>query len=306
MTDPNLDDAERLAALFDSRLDGRAREEVLARLAVSDETLEVYAEAAAVAREMEEEDAPAADVVPLRAPARRPGWLHGRGRWTALAAMLAAVALVPLLWTRVRSPEMEGPERAVALLASSDAGLPTRWEQRPWSRTRSGADPLTPETRAVRLGAHLADLRVLVRARDTAAAEVAGRIEALLADVSGSGRTMEIYQDVGRRAGEPPAALEPLVERGEAGVARLFGATGHVALGTWVETARLAAARRDAAFFRRRATRDALDGVADLPTLPASARAPLDRARAEVRREGAPDWGALERDLTEVLREAGS
>jgi hypothetical protein len=73
-----------------------------------------------------------------------------------------------------------------------------------------------------------------------------------------------------------------------------------VALGAWAEAARLAAARHDAAFFRARATRQALAraGRLDLP----AARAALDRLRAI---SDPPDWASLLRGATALLAAAG-
>lgn len=72
MNKPVPDD-ERLSALLDGRLSDREREELLAHLAVSGDDLEVFAETAAILREMEEEDALAREAGVPRHPAEPAG-----------------------------------------------------------------------------------------------------------------------------------------------------------------------------------------------------------------------------------------
>ncbi|HEU4562466.1 MAG TPA: hypothetical protein VFS20_31840, partial [Longimicrobium sp.] len=109
---------------------------------------------------------------------------------------------------------------------------------------------------------------------------------------------------LGRRAGEPAAALAPLRERGRRTAARLAGENG-VAVGAWAEAARLAAARRDAGFFRARASRRALERARRDPALPPAARAALQRLGAALHLPPPPDWGVVERETARILAEAG-
>lgn len=298
MKEPHMD-AERLAALLDGRLNERERAEVLERLASSDEAFEAYVDAVVATRELEAEDE-AAGVVPLRPVRGRPWWKRPGAQWLALAAVLAALALAPWLWTRLAAPGLDDPGGFVALLEAEDAGLPTGWEKRPWGSTRAAGDPLTLDARAVRLGALVVDLEVAVRAGDPAAAVLAGSVAALLEGVPAAGPVAAVYREVARRAGEPAEALEPLLEQGREAVARVAGEE-MVALGAWAEAARIAAARRDAEFFRTRETRATLERLEELSDSDPPARAAVERIRSALSAEGAPEWGALEGGVEGLL-----
>ncbi len=301
LASPPEADAERLAALLDGRLDERQRAEAVERLASSDDEFEAFVDALAVTRELEAEEE-AAGVTPLRPRARRRWWQRPGGQWAAIAAVLVGLALLPALWSRSRDPGTDDPARFAAQLSPEDTGLPAGWNPSPWGTTRGPGDPLTPEARAVRLGALLTELEVVVRARDTAAARVAARIVGLLEGVRGGALATAPYRELGGRAGEPPERLAPLLEEGREGVAAAVADVEHLELGAWAEAGRIAARRRDAEFFRSRVSRDALDGAAELTAGNGAAGAAVERVRAA----GADDWGALEGGLTELLRVLGS
>lgn len=322
-------DPERLGALLDRRLTGRERAELLAQLAAG-EGLEVFADALAVTDELEREDAQRIDaarpvdasvatpedarvipvatapamaeearVIPFRAPERRRAWLAGPR--LALAATVAAVAIGVTAWgLSRRGADSDDPGRYAAILARP--GLPAGWDAAPWTAVRAPDATLDPRTRAVRLGARLTDLQAAVEARDAAGTgQAAADVRVLMDPLPAAGPVVAIYREVEGRAGEPAEALEPALARGRQSAARLAGEEA-VALGAWAEAARLAAARHDAAFFRARATRDALDRATRVDGLPTAAREALDRLRAS---SDPPDWTALQRDATTLLAAAG-
>jgi len=297
-------DPERLGALLDGRLTGRERAELLARLAASDEGVEVFADALAVQGELEDEDrraAGAADdprVLPFRRPARGAPWRPGPR--LALAASVAAVAVGMAAWGLARrGAGDDDPGRYAALLARP--GLPAGWDAAPWTAARAAGETLDPRARAVRVGARITDLEAAAATRDSVAARrAAAEVGALLGALPAAGPATAVYDEIGRRAGEPEAARE----RGRRTAARLAGEEG-VALGAWAEAARLAAGRRDEAFFRARATRKALDRAAGDAALPPDARAAAERIRAALAASGAPDWGVLEREAARILASAG-
>lgn len=378
MTDP-LKDAERLAALLDGTLSDHEEAELLARLSSSEAHFDVFADAAAIAHDLEaqegvgvadddgeedgeedddgEADSREAPGTPDAGPVQAKGPLSatddgeaaaasgviageetaregtgtaslgadGEGgttvtplrpaerarrrpvppaRWLALAAVLAAVALVPVLWSRRGATEPGDPGRLAALLEGREAGLPAGWiDTRPWGATRGPGDPLTPEARAVRLGVLLMDLELAARARQGDAVRLlAAQILVLLEEVPASGPTADGYRAIRDVGTASPAELE----EGREGVAGLVVAEDLLRLGAWAEAARLAAARRDAAFFRSRETRAALDGAAELPSLSDDARAAVERIRRATREGGAPEWGSLHRALDELLRGTAS
>ncbi len=305
MKDPGID-AEKLAALMDGRLDERERAELLARLASSEDALEIYADATAALREAE---AGEAKVLPLTPPARRAErWRTPARRWLAAAAILAGVAVGgPLLWTRVRSPVGEEPGRSFAPLVGDGIGLPAGWDESPWTTVRGGgvAEPLTPTARAARVGARIVDLEIAVWSRDTAAPRLASEVAALLEGVPAGAPVATMYRVLAQRAGRSPEELEPLLERGRLAASKLVGADVF-RLAAWAEAGRVAAARRSAEFFRTRESRLLLEWASRLPSLPDAAGPVVRRLQGELPPGDPPDWGALEHDVTELLRVLGS
>ncbi|HEV2148119.1 MAG TPA: hypothetical protein VGR37_12010, partial [Longimicrobiaceae bacterium] len=75
-----------------------------------------------------------------------------------------------------------------------------------------------------------------------------------------------------------------------------------VELGAWAEAARIAAARRDAEFFRPRESRAVLGRAGELPE---PAGAALERIRRAVEGDGAPEWNSLERGISDLLQTVG-
>jgi hypothetical protein len=291
------DEAERLAALLDDRLDADAHADVLARLATDDEALAAYAEAAAVTRALEEEDAAAAGVTPLRPAARRALPFPGARRWGAVAAVVAAVALAPFAWNRMQSPGLQEPGALAERLATSGTALPAGWDPSPWGSTRSASDPMTLRARAIRIGARLVELELALRSQDPAAQRTAAQVAILLGELPGSGPAVSIFRDIQARAGAPWAELEPQMEQGSEAAAAMAG-EGDVRLGAWLQAARIGASRQDIDFFRTRATKAALSRLEDEP----ATRAAAERIRTLTSAEGTPDWDALGEELVASLR----
>ncbi|HEU0080353.1 MAG TPA: hypothetical protein VFQ76_22080 [Longimicrobiaceae bacterium] len=329
MKAPHIDE-ERLAALLAGNLGEKERAELLADVAASDEDLRVFLETAAVLRQIEEAEAgtspgehnPQAGGAPgdaARVPTKEPGTAKilppsmnrsrrwPSGRWAALAAVFVLAALLPVLRTGLGAPASGDPGGAVSLLAERDAGLPRGWiERRPWGASLGAGDPLTPRARAIRQGALHVDLVLAVQARDTAgSSRLAPEIAALLDELPPAAPVAEGYRDIGRRTGEAPEQLVEALEEAGRGAAELLG-EDLVRTGAWAETGRIAAARQDVRFFRNSATDAALDRAAELPSLPEPALAAVERLRGATSRDGLPDWGAIERDLDELLRALAS
>jgi hypothetical protein len=293
------DEAERLAALLDGRLDADGHADILSRLATDDEALATYAEAAAVTRALEEEDA-AAGVTPLRPAARRTSPFSGARRWGAVAAVAAAVALAPLAWNRMRPAGLQEPGALAERLSTTGTALPAGWDPSPWGSTRSASDPMTPRARAIRIGARLVELELALRGQDPAAARTAAQVAILLGELPGSGPAVSIFRDIQARAGAPWAELEPQMEQGTEAAAAMAGEED-VRLGAWLQAARIAAARKHAEFFRTRATKAALKYLHQDP----ATRPAAERIRTLTNAEGAPDWDALVVGLAGALRAVG-
>jgi hypothetical protein len=289
-----------LAALLDDRLDADAHADILSRLATDDEALAAYAEAAAVTRALEEEDA-AAGVTPLRPAARRVPTFPGARRWGAVAAVAAAVALAPLAWNRMQPPGLQESGELAERLATTGTALPTGWDPSPWGSTRSASDPMTPRARAIRIGARLVELELALRGQDPAAARTAAQVAILLGELPGSGPAVSIFRDIQARAGAPWAELEPQMKQGSEAAAVMAGEED-VRLGAWLQAARIAAARKDVDFFRTRATEAALRRLQDDP----ATRVAVERIRILTSAEGAPDWDALGREFSSVTALLGA
>jgi hypothetical protein len=293
-------DPQVLAALLEGRLPARERVAVMARLAASEPALEAYIDAVAVMSELQPGPM-IGDRGPARSAPDAKRWRLPPKRWLAIAAVLAGVALAPWLTTRSRPSGRADPGGIVAQLQVPTGGLPAGWDGRPWSSVRGAEQPLTPRARAIRLGARLVDLELAVAVRDPAAANLAGDIAALLEALPAAGPVTAMYRDIARDDSASSQDLEPLLAQAGTAAARLAGADP-TRLGAWAEAARIAAARRDAGFFRAEQTRAALEQASNLLDPAEPARAAVQRLRAALAPERAPDWSALERDLTELLR----
>lgn len=336
MHDPTID-ARRVAALLDGRLGAAEREQLLGELAASDEALGVYADAAAVLAELEREgvvvaanaregnapdaaaavgraagttdgrmpivrpDQGAAVVSIAEARARRrvaPRWRVPR--WAALAAGIAVMVAAPALWWRARSAGETGEVTSYAALLAPEAraaGLPAGWDGTPWRVTRGAGDPLTPEARAVRIGARLTDLELEAAARDSAGVRViAAEVAALLDEVAGAGAAASTYRALGTSGVAGVAELA----RARRDATLVAGEEG-VALGMWLEAARVAAARRDAEFFQAEESRAVLGRVRGSGGAPAEIAEAGSRVAVAASREP-PAWSQLGAALSALLR----
>lgn len=327
---------ERLAAFLDGRLDERERTEMLADLAADDDAYEAFAGLASILRQVDEEDARAAaaaaaagaggalpdaearEPVPggaislterIRARADRPEQARaGRRvpvlRWVALAAVCAGVVLAGRAWWP-RPPAEGEPVRVAARLERVPEGLPARWpEATPWATVRGNAGGASPEARIARAahaGALLLDLSVAVQGRDAAETRLLARQIAERFDPRGGpgGALGGIVEG----AGSPPERLQPLVRQATDHIAQRLGRRDALRLGAWVEAALLAAATRDAAFFRDAYTGKVLDDAARITAPDPPARAAVEEVRALLVGADPPRWDALTSALRVVAGE---
>jgi hypothetical protein len=309
---------EELAAFLDGRMDARRRKEMLAHLNASEEDLDVLARTASILRELEEEDAAAASevsrpaaeleredaaegVIPLdtRRPARAPAV-----RWMLIAAVLAGVALVT---GRMLTADSVGgePVRLAARLEQSAEGLPPGWtDRRQWTTARGDSpgpapSPAERAARSARAGAMLVDLSVAVEARDAEATRVLSAQLAARFDRQG-GRDGALRR-ISDGAGGSPERLRPLIEDATERIAARLDEDA-LRLGAWTEAAGIAAERRDAGFFRDRATRRALARAERV----VAADPPARDALRSVRLLAVPDpprWEALAPAIDALARE---
>jgi hypothetical protein len=278
--------AERMAA----QIDGTLADGVSFLDGLADDDLAVFAEAAAIERELEEEDR-AAGIIPLH---RRPASAPKPARWRdvrvlAVAALVASVAVGTSLWTSGGRGVREASQ-AVALLDRRD--LPAGYDaDRPqMTATRSGNNGLSEQQRSAQVGVYLVDLELAIRGGPAEArARLAGRAATLMEPHSGL--AVSGFAALGTSTErDTTVLLAELRSLGEA--ATEFLDADRVALGAWAEAARFAAADRDATFVRASATAATLDRAETLLAEDAAARAALVRIRQALQPES-PDWASL-------------
>lgn len=309
MSDPWSED-ERLAAFLDGRMDAREREEMKAHLLDHDEDLEVLAGAAAILSQMEEAEAPSGVISLDAAKREREARTEPEGarrttgsqvvRWLAFAAVLVGLALVT---GRVLSrPSPYDPVRLAARVERPGQRLPSDWnEQAPWSASRGpdtarGGTPREQVARGARAGVMLVDLSLRVGEQN---AERTIDIARQLRRFDPTGGRRGPLQQIEAGAGSPPAQLRPLVARAGERIGDRVDRDG-MQLGAWIEAARVAAARHDAAFFRdAAATAEMLDRATRITGGDPRVRTAVERVRGLI--ADPPPWDALSPALEELL-----
>lgn len=327
--EPREDD-ERLSALIEGQVTGRQRDEMLARLAASDDDYEVFTDTAAVLQALEDEDAragvtaetpaipfpdaeregnnpvreleiaaPTIDqegVIPLRPPAR------GRRlpvRWLALAASVLGVVVISTLALQRRGSAAHEP---VQLSARVDS-LPTGWISPTQSGGRGPAGSTSDDALAVYAGAMLVDISVAVQASDKARTRKLANQLSQRTD-RGASATAPLQRIVAN-PGAPTNSLLALVDQAtDRLVEQLELERRPLELGAWIEAARLAAHRgneRDQAFFSQRTTRGMLRRAERVAGDDDAAREAVDRVRAALSAGSPPKWDSLKWELTELL-----
>jgi hypothetical protein len=313
--EPRPDD-ERLSALLAGRLEGPEREELLAHLSTSDEDLEVFAHAAAILREMDEEDAreeePGTQAVP---PPRREvpvpsmsrsarGWPRKTPRWAVLAALAGLVVLGWLLWPRGGTPDVT-PLQLAMNVGDAGPGLPFDPSQPsegiPGDDTRGEGDSgRTPKT-AARAGAFLVRLALAIQEGDSAATAMLALQTQLRFDPQGGGALRKIEAS----AGDPPAELQPLFTQATERLEDRLGAD-HLRLGAWTQAARFAAGGRSAGYFRSSESEPMLRLAERLTKDDPRARKAVAAVRRQLPTDGRANWIALEQSLDALLEAIAS
>lgn len=311
MNRPHMDH-NKMAALLEGRLPQPERDQAVAHLSAVDEDAEVFADAAAVLAELEAEDGVAAEasedaedpdtgrdasVVPLRPPSTERTRRRVPVRWLALAAVLAGMVLIPLAISRSRGPA--GPGEYVAALTRPDAGVAEAWGHT-WPQTRGPGEVGADEALSARLGALNVDLELAMAARQAEpTARIARRIGSMLT-WPGSGPAAFVYAEIASDSAASPDVLMRRLDTGRNAVGAYVNEESF-SLGAWAEAARIAAASRDAAFFRSRASRRAADRAAALDSMDEPTRGAIETIRAAGEGEGEPDWPRVAKAADDVL-----
>jgi hypothetical protein len=293
VSEPELD-PERLAALLDGRVDDKERAELVARLAASPEARAVLADAAAVV------DVLPQNTVGTTLPSKGEG---ERGRlfrrtWLALAASVIVVVGATTVYRTTRGRSLD-PGDYIALLANQSSGLPPSLDIRPWGATRSSTQPVTEPGRAYRLGARLTDLSLMVPRRDTLLVPLSLEAAALLVDVPVAGDAVHAFRQLAAATAEPNAPLEPLFREARSELTTLGNVDqDRVRYGAWLEAARVAGARQDTAFFRKRESRQVLTDLARKEGDSVELQPLIKVAQSSIENR---DWSILAPSLSKLL-----
>jgi hypothetical protein len=250
-------------------------------------------------------------------------------RWPGVVvAILAALGVAALVvaavyahdwWHHheVTDPSAVRGDYVTLLSDPTGSGLPA--ELTPVWTPAPAEDAKLPETvRAVRIGARMADLEIAAYARnrrasygplDSAAGAVVHRNSALVAafaaelaasldSVPDGARAAALYRFIqGRGEREATVSLQDRARRASLGFhPRLL------ALGNWLETARIAALRGDRVFLTSPECRAEAEEAVSLPGLSRDARSALERVRGLIVAGAIGDLDALEQALTDALR----
>ena len=295
---------DRLAALLDGKLSEQERVDLLRRLAVSPADLAVLAQAAAILREVEDQpqSQPAQPSRVMETSPATSRWTHKR-RAMSVAAAVVVVAFGAWFVMRGTGSNALGPAHYIASLERPTDPLPQGWGGQPWSRTRGDADgALSPRARGVRLGALLVDLHVAVTTTDPASVGIAQTIARLVGAMPAGGAISDRYMKIAGRATEPPPSLQPVLDQAASAV-RVAAGEQAVDLGSWLETARLATARRDRAYFQKSATSTMLAQLTGGSEATPEMQTTVERVRSTVASQS-PAWEQLSADLAWLLAAA--
>jgi hypothetical protein len=190
------------------------------------------------------------------------------------------------------------PERLYALSAPGTQ-LPADWAPA-WGQTRGGPAFRENSGVAARVGVLHMEMVVAANAGDTRkASDLAATTAALLETVSGGAGARAEYAAIADSTQWSRARILEQLAAVRADAAEVTE-PDYFAVGAWTEAARLAANRRDAAFFRARDNREALERAVSLDVLNDRARTVATRLRRAVEQGEIRDWTSLANDLGEL------
>ncbi len=255
-------DPETLAAFLDGTASPEERDGVLRTLARSKEAYASFLEASAIQRELAAEAPVVAPALSPVAPAEasRPSAREAANtRWFRswkLAPVLLAAGIAGILIVRGmdRGPASGAIQLAQATSLTSERGsgaiertLGSTWDQPPWSIVRGSEPAVDRRPLAFRAGVRYAELELAARAADSAAVTRSVDVLAqLLATTEGGGPFAATFRDL---ATEPEFGSASRRAAAAGQLRSLLGSEDWFDLGVWAETARLAIAARDTAFF---------------------------------------------------------
>lgn len=235
-----------------------------------------------------------ADVGPRRkySPAVRPPALEVNRKRTSyylLALVTLVAAIVGYRLLHRPPPVPSDPIALVAVLspaAAASAGLAPEW-----SVMRGVSDSLSERGRAVRVGALLVEFERATARGDSTAQRWADAIAALLVDQPDGVEVAAIFAGGGDAARAPDARhkLAPLVR------------AAPMAIGGWLQAARVASAAGDAGFFASARSREMLAMLLATPGVSPEVQTARDRLEQLLSRRGRPDF-AVAADALQLIQ----
>ena len=221
--------------------------------------------------------------------------LAPRRRWSSvlLAALVMTFSgVVGYRFFRPPSPVLPSdPIAFIGVLSAAAAAKPTVEPE--WSVPRGASDSLSERGMAIRIGALLVEYERAAARGDSTAQVFGDAISALVTNVPDGIDVATIFAAGGADARSSTArhALAPLVR------------VAPMALGGWLQAARVAASAGDAGFFVSRESRAGLTQLLALRSPSPEVEAARDRLDTLLHRRGRPDFAAVADALETIQRE---
>lgn len=248
-------------------------------------------------------------------------------RIASIATMLVVAAVLVRPWPR-RPAIAERPVGDYVSLLSDHGGTGLPAGLAPaWPQMSSGAPALSRHARSVRIGARIADVEITGWARnrlaplayferDSAAiagvrrysasvASFAGELSARLDEVRHGDQSAMLYRQV-ESEGRRGATVDLDVAEAARREALMILDPRFVALGNWLEVARVATLRGDTAFLASAESRAEAAAAVSLPGISRDAREALGRLRFLLDNRRLTDLPVLQRALTDALEALAS
>ena len=220
-------------------------------------------------------------------------------RWVVvLSVVFLAAAITPVFFRQMRPRDLPASNALLASIAPTGDAVDVLLTQPIWSELRGdGESGLTVESRAVRLGAAIAELEVRRRRADSTAPAAVADVVRLLETFPDSEEAVQAFQSL-------PTSGENSAFRSASELAERAAGRRAVRLGGWLQSARFAAATEDSTVFDRAA----ISGVS-LAAITYDARPEMEHAVRQfedIARARPRNWVALGTAVDELLRLLGT
>ena len=233
-------------------------------------------------------------------PSPSPSPFAGQRRWAVtLLIVLAVLVIAPTMFRELKPRDLPGPSVLLATsAASTTADIGLILEHPIWGPFRGDGEGILPdESRSIRLGAAIADLELRYLRADSTARSSVTQVVQLLETFPRNEEAVRAYQALGPAA--DPRALAAASATAERVANRRL-----VRLGSWLRSARYAAAAADSSAFDIETVRRAAQAAITYDARPETEFAV--RQFEEIARTRPHDWTALGTGANELLRRLGS